>query len=142
MWAALLHAGDGAAPGAEAALWLAGVRDQPPAVVQVCVPHRRRVRRAEGIVVLRRRDLDRRIHPAARPTRLRVEEAVLDVADAACTPGPVVDVVLATVQRRVSTPERLAEALAIRPGAAGARCWWTCWPTPEPGCTRRWSTAT
>jgi len=114
VWSHVLHAGPGAAVGGEAALWLAGVRATVPDVVDVCVPHGRQVRSAPGSRISARRELDRLVHPVRRPPQLRAEEAVLDVAAKAATPAPVVDVVLAAVQRRVTTPERLAAALAAR----------------------------
>jgi hypothetical protein len=113
-WAVLLHAGRGAAFGGEAALWLAGLRDRPPAVIEICVPHGRQVCCPPGVVVRSRCDLDALVQPARRPARLRVEEAVLDVAHTARRPSAVVDVVLAAVQRRLTTPTRLRTALDRR----------------------------
>ncbi|HEY6797509.1 MAG TPA: type IV toxin-antitoxin system AbiEi family antitoxin [Kineosporiaceae bacterium] len=119
LWACLLHAGPGAAAGGDTALWLAGVRDRSPDVLEVCVPHGRRVRPVPGCVVVRRRQLSRLVHPALRPPRVRVEEAVLDVTDRCGAPAVIVDVLLTAVQRRLTTPERLCEALARRPRHRG-----------------------
>ena len=113
-WAVVLHAGPGAALGGEVALWLAGVREQAPERVEINVPHGRKVRPPPGTVVRSRCQLETLVQPALRPPRLRVDEAVLDVADAARRPEPVVDVVLAALQRRVTTPTRLAAALERR----------------------------
>ena len=115
LWAALLHAGEGACAGGATALWLCGVVDDPPAVVTVCIPEARRLRGVPRVRVVRRRDLDRMRHPAASLPRLRVEEAVLDVADAASRPDAAVDPVIRAVQRRVTTAARLREALSARP---------------------------
>lgn len=115
VWAAVLHAGDGACAGGATALWLCGAVDDPPAVVTVCIPESRRLARAPRIRVVRRRDLDRMRHPAAEPPRLRVEEAVLDVADEAKRPEVAVDVVIRAVQRRLTTAARLRDSLAERP---------------------------
>jgi hypothetical protein len=111
LWALLLHAGEGSAAGGETALWLWRVRATPPAVLEVCVPHGRQVRAPPGTAVTSHRALSERVHPARRPPRLRVEEAVLDVADAATDVAAVVDVVLAAVQRWTTTPGRIATAL-------------------------------
>lgn len=115
VWAAVLYAGDGAVVGGRTALWLCGIVDEPPAVVEVCIPADRRVRRRPGLRVLRRHDLEDVRHPAAQPPRVRVEEAVLDVAAAAERPWDAVDVVLRAAQRRVTTAARLRETLARRP---------------------------
>jgi hypothetical protein len=115
VWAFLLHAGPGAALAGETVLWLQEVRPACPHRVQVCVPHPRRVRAPVGAVVITRRDLGAAVHPARLPPQLRVEEAVLDVAGAATTSQAVVDVVLAAVQRRVTTPARLRAVLVRRP---------------------------
>ena len=79
-WAACLAAGEGAVLGGETALWLEKVLPEPPARVTVCVPAERHVTRPPGVRVLRLRRLDELVHPARRPPRLRVEQAVLDVA--------------------------------------------------------------
>lgn len=113
-WAAVLHCGDGACAGGATALWLWGVIDEPPPVVTVCIPAGRRVSPTRGVKVVRRRDLDRLRHPAVGPPRLRVEEAVLDVADGALRPEAAIDVVLRAVQRRLTTAARLRDALAAR----------------------------
>lgn len=113
-WAYLLHAGRDAALAGEAALWLEGVRDRAPDVVEIHVPHSRRVKAAAGSVVVRRRRLEILVHPGRSPSRLRVEVAVLDVADRCARPERVIDVVLAAVQRRLTTPERLVASLRSR----------------------------
>ncbi|HEX2804824.1 MAG TPA: hypothetical protein VHN80_01470, partial [Kineosporiaceae bacterium] len=86
----------------------------PPSVVQVCVPHGVRPVARSGLVVCGRRHLEALRHPATLPPRLRVEEAVLDVADACSKPAGVVDVILCVVQRRLTSPDRLAERLSAR----------------------------
>jgi hypothetical protein len=113
LWIALLGAGDGAAAGPRASLWLAGVLDEAPDPVDVVIPERRRVRRDSG-VVQRRSGLDRARQPSAGIPRLRVDEAVIDVAAQFVRPEPVIDLVLRAVQRRRTSPRRLAECLAGR----------------------------
>lgn len=53
--AALLHAGSGAALSHESAAFRHRIRDTPPGVVEVSVPHARRVATSAGVVVTRRR---------------------------------------------------------------------------------------
>ncbi|MBI4943340.1 MAG: type IV toxin-antitoxin system AbiEi family antitoxin domain-containing protein [Actinobacteria bacterium] len=113
-WAALLYAGPGAVVGGRTALWLGGVLDEPPQAVTVCIPVGRRVRRQPGLVVVRTATLADARHPVASPPRLRVEEAVLDVAAAAVRPWDAVDVVLRAVQRRTTTADRLRRRLRAR----------------------------
>ncbi len=117
--AALLYAGPGAAASHGTALWLWKLLDESPAVIDIVVPGSRRVRRQPGLRVHRRRALDRPdvsslIHPSAQPTRLRVEEAVLDHCDAVAAPAAV-DVVLRATQRRVTTADRLRGSMNRRP---------------------------
>jgi hypothetical protein len=114
IWAAVLYAGPGAAAGGRAALWLWKVVDEPPATVTVCIPADRRVRRQAGLVLRRSERLEAARHPVLSPPRLRVEEAVLDVAAEAGRPSDAVDVVVRAAQRRVTTADRLRRALSAR----------------------------
>jgi hypothetical protein len=109
-WAAVLNAGFGACLGGRTALWLWGVLDAPPPTVTVCVPGSRKVVGGPGVVVVRRRTLWAHEHPVATPPRLRIEDAVIDVAQE--SDAAAIDVVLRATQRRLTTPERLRQALA------------------------------
>jgi hypothetical protein len=113
-WAAVLYAGSGAALGGAAALWLWRPSDRPPDVITVCVPADRRVVGQPGLRVVVRRQLAARVHPVALPARLRVEVAVLDLADEATEPERVVDVLLHATQSRITTPARLVATLSER----------------------------
>lgn len=114
VWAALLYAGPGAVAGGRTALWLWKLVDDPPPVVTLCIPERRRVRARPGLVVRRSSTLARASHPASSLPRLRLEEAVLDVAAEAARPWEAVDVVLRACQRRLTTAARLRQTLAAR----------------------------
>jgi hypothetical protein len=114
VWAALLHAGDGAAAGHRTALWLHGVLPAPGELVEVSVPHERKVRRVAGVRVRRVRRLAAHRHPAARPPRVRLEVALLDVAEDAATEERVVDAVLRAIQQRRTTAERVRGHLRAR----------------------------
>ena len=116
VWAALLRAGPGAVAGPRTSLWLAGATDRPPDQLDVTIPEHRRVRGRHPFRVLRRQALASAAHPAARPPRLRIEEAVLDAADETDRAVVVVDLVIAAVQRRLTTAARLRDALARRRG--------------------------
>ena len=115
LWAAVLVAGRGAALGGEAALALAGVPVPLPDVLTVCVPADRTPRSWPGVRVVRRRGLAHAVHPALAPPRLRVEQSLLDVTDAASRPTVVIDLVLRSTTSRCTTPARMLLALSGRP---------------------------
>lgn len=114
VWAAILRAGPGAAAGPRTTLWLVGAVDRPPMTFDVVIPAKRQVRGVQPFRVLRRSGLSVAVHPTASPPRLRVEEAVLDVADELDRPDQVVDLVIRVIQRRLTTAGRLTEHLARR----------------------------
>jgi hypothetical protein len=114
VWAAVLRAGPGAAAGPRTSLWLAGATDEPPSRLDVTVPGRRRARGRLPFDVEERADLEQLVLPGARPPRLRLEVAVLDVIEGWSSPGPVVDLVIAVIQRRLTSAPRLALHLGRR----------------------------
>jgi hypothetical protein len=111
---AVLYAGAGAVLSGRTALALHGMTDLRPGRIEVCLPESRRVRPSPGLTLSSRRDLERRVQSAPWPPRIRLEEAVLDVADALADPSAVIALVLATVQQRRTTPQRLRAALKVR----------------------------
>ena len=113
--AALLKAGPGAVASHRTALWLAAVMDERPTLIDVAIPHERRAEAADGLRVHRMRNLAELTHPAARPPRLRLEHALLAVTDASEKVEPVLDLVLRSTQRRLTTASRLEEALKVWP---------------------------
>jgi hypothetical protein len=109
IWAALLYAGEGAVASHETAGWLQDLVDKLPSRIDVCVPHGHRYRGSRpGVRVRQSRHLGDRRHPAHRPPRTRLEETVLDLADACTDPSQVITVVLRACQRRLTTAARLA----------------------------------
>lgn len=82
--------------------------------IHVAVDHARRVTAPDGVVVHRVRGLTDRVRWAARPPRVRVEDAVLDVAQHATTEHAAIAVVADAVQARLTTASRLADALSTR----------------------------
>jgi very-short-patch-repair endonuclease len=105
--------GPEAIAGPRCTLWLARAVDGLPARLDVCVPAGRHPD-LDGIEILRRRNLDQLRHPVLIPPRLRLEDAVLDVADRCQHPGPVIDLVLRVTQRRLSTAGRIRTRLEAR----------------------------
>lgn len=71
--------------------------------------------RPPGLTLVTRANLEAVVQPVPWPPRLRLEEAVLDVAERQPDEGAAIAVVLAAVQRRRTTPARLRAALAARP---------------------------
>lgn len=112
VWAAVLWCGEGAAIGGETALRLSGMQMPDDHVVHVCVDHRRRVSKVEGIRVHRVVGLRNRVHPVHSPPRLRLEDAVLHTASRRSTLDQAIGVVADAVQQRLTTPERLRWSLA------------------------------
>lgn len=146
LWAAVLACGDDAALGGRTALWLWGAVDAPGPVTTVCVPERRRVVAPDGAQVVRRRRLAERVHPVARPRRLRVEEALLDLTDEAKDDGSgrgeVVDLVLQVAASRRTTPERIRQSLGRRGRHRFRPLLQELLDEAADGFSRRWSGAT
>ena len=114
-WASVLYAGQGAALAGRNALFLWGVEREWPSEVEVAVPIDRRVRHQEGLVIRLRSGLTEATHPARTPPRLRLEEALLDVADREADVERVLTLVFRAVQQRRTTTALLAASLARRP---------------------------
>jgi hypothetical protein len=115
IWAAVLYAGADAAAGGRTALWLAGATTEFPDPLEISVPHPRQVRPVPGVRIHRTRGLLNHVHPAAAPPRVRLEAAVLDVAEGLEKEESVVDIVLRVIQRRLTTADRLRKQLQDRP---------------------------
>jgi hypothetical protein len=123
VWAGLLAAGPGSAATAATALRLHGVPTfGNEERVLLAVDHHRRVASVEGVAIRRRRRLASVVHPAKRPTIVRVEEAVLQEAatrgEAAC-----LSVIADACQCRLTTAGRLRRALADLPTVRGRSRW-------------------
>jgi hypothetical protein len=92
----------------EAALWLAGVVERCPAVIEIATAGRQ-VRRQSGVKTVRVSSVQ--AHPALLPPRLALEAALLSVVGRSTSPARVVDLVLAAGQRRLTTPRRIVEVV-------------------------------
>ncbi|MEV6298498.1 type IV toxin-antitoxin system AbiEi family antitoxin domain-containing protein [Actinoplanes sp. NPDC051861] len=135
-WAAVLWAGHDAVLSHRSAAEEAGLADHPAGLgdhpaglgghadvgptassggtIHITIPERRRVRPTPGIVVHRSRQLARRRHPTRRPPQTRVEETVLDLALTATSDETAMAWIAAACTRRLTTPDRVAKALAAR----------------------------
>lgn len=112
--AALLQTGPESAAGHRTALWLAGVLLEAPSVITIVVPHHRRLTASAGVRLHRRRDFDELVHPAGDLRRVRLEAAVLDVADSCPRADPVLTLLFRATQGRFTTAGRLRQELTRR----------------------------
>lgn len=83
-------------------------------LIHVAVDRDRHVKAPRGVELVRRTGLDRRAQAHLSPPRLRVEEAVIDVADEARRECDAVAVMTAACQQGLTTPARLLDAVRVR----------------------------
>lgn len=115
VWAAILRVGPGTVASHQTAAFLDGLTDDPGPLIHVTTTADRHVRaKVDGVRVHYAHRLARTRHPAKSPPRTRIDETVLDLADVAVSSREVETWVTAACQRRLSTPDRLAEALGQR----------------------------
>jgi hypothetical protein len=116
MWAAVLAAGPGAVLCYRTAAELHGLLDAPKGeAIHVMVPRSRTLRPMRRVVVHYSRRADVARHPALEPPRTRLEETVLDLAEAERTANGAIAWILDACAGRRTTPERLLEAMDARP---------------------------
>ena len=111
-WAGVLIGGDSARIGGRAAAHLEGLVDEPPDEIHILIPHAHRLRNRPPWLFQRENGAFRNPSRGS-PPRIGVEDAVLDL----CACGERADVVswlTTSVQRRLTTPERLRRALDRR----------------------------
>jgi very-short-patch-repair endonuclease len=114
-WAALLHAGPGAALALDSAAYLWGWREKPPAVIALAVPHERRVRRVPGTRVVRRRGLRTTLRRGLSVTT--PAQTVIDIGDAfEASRQDAVSIAARAVQSRLVEVPQLAAELSRRAG--------------------------
>lgn len=114
LWAAVLYAGPGAMLSHQTAAEVAGLVDRPSELVQITVPAERRVAPTAGLVIRVSGRARPARHPARLPPQTRLEETVLDLADAAGTIDDAADWVTRALGRRLTTQDRLRASLAQR----------------------------
>ncbi|MEU8236693.1 type IV toxin-antitoxin system AbiEi family antitoxin domain-containing protein [Actinoplanes missouriensis] len=114
-WAAVLAAGRGAMLSHRSAAEEAGLADDAPGPIHVLIPDERRVCPSGGLVVHRAKGTATRLHPVRLPPQTRVEDTVLDMASAARSEEEAMAWIAAACGRRLTTPARIAKALADRP---------------------------
>lgn len=114
LWAAVLWAGPDAMLSHSSAAELSGLIDKPGGLLHVTVPATRRVRPAPGLVIHTSLHARRARHPSLLPPRTRIEETVLDLVELAATFDDACGWVTRACGRRLTTQERLREAMALR----------------------------
>ncbi|GAB06300.1 hypothetical protein GII30_01400 [Gordonia amarae] len=113
-WVAVLHAWP-AALSHSSAICAAGGDTQPDGPIHVAIDAERRVVDDHDIVVHRIAGMNDRVLWTASPPRMRIEEAVLDVASSATRPERAIACLSDAVQSRSTTADRLLAALDSRP---------------------------
>jgi hypothetical protein len=114
VWAAILYAGGGAVASHGTAAHLSGLTEVVPEEIEVTVTHGHRAAQRPGLRVRQSRLLASTRHPTLVPPQTRVEDTVLDLTEATRSEYVVIDVVLRSCQRRLTTPARLRDAAAAR----------------------------
>jgi hypothetical protein len=114
LWGAVLRAGSGAVLSYQTAAELSGLADRPSTLIHVTVPSRRYVERIPGMVVHRSSRAELARHPVLEPPRTRLEETVLDLAEAAATLDDACGWITRALGRRLTTQGQLAEAMDRR----------------------------
>ncbi|WP_432835922.1 type IV toxin-antitoxin system AbiEi family antitoxin domain-containing protein [Dactylosporangium sp. CA-092794] len=114
LWAVLLRAGPGAALSHHTAAELLGLTDTAAALVHVTIPAERRIAPMPGVVVHRSGRVAAAAPPGPALCRTRIEDTVLDLADQADDLEAAIGWITAACGRRLTTPQRLAEAMVQR----------------------------
>ena len=114
LWAAVLRAGPEAAPSHQTAAELHGLTRKPPQLIHVTVPSGRRVEPVPGLIIHRSARILAARHPCQAPPRTRIEETVLDLSHGARTFDEALGWVSAACGGRLTTPQRIAEAMTQR----------------------------
>jgi predicted transcriptional regulator of viral defense system len=113
LWAALLRAGPGAALSHLTAAELHGLIDYPGESIYVTVPSTRRVT-MHGVVVRMSGRIAEATYPGREPPRTTIEETVFDLIELVHTVDDACGWITKAVGRRLTTAERLTEALTLR----------------------------
>jgi hypothetical protein len=114
LWAAVLKAGPGATLSHETAAELAGLGWRQAKLIHVTLPASRRVTAAPSLVVHRSARILAARHPCQAPPRTRVEETVLDLAQAARSFDDALGWACAACGGRLTTAQRISDAMSLR----------------------------
>ena len=115
LWAVTLQAGPGSALSHHTAAELWGLTSEPSAAVHITAPRGSPVARLPGVVLHYSGRVLAARHPVLTPSRTRIEETVLDLAQAAVTLDEALAWIFRSCAGRRTTPEHLAQAMRLRP---------------------------
>lgn len=114
LWGAVLRAGDDAVLSHHTAAELWGLADTAWPSIHVAVPRQAGPLVVRGLVLHHSARLPAARHPARRPPLTKLEETVLDLAELSTSAEDAIAWPIKACQRRLTTPARLADALADR----------------------------
>jgi Protein of unknown function (DUF559) len=116
LWAAVLGVRSGAVLSHQTAAELHGLLDVGKSrTIHVMVPRGRSVTRLAGVTIHYSQRVDLARHPALEPPRTRLEETVLDLAEAEANATGAISWMLTACASRRTTPDRLLRAMEARP---------------------------
>jgi hypothetical protein len=114
LWAAVLRGGPGAALSHHSAAELFGLVSKPGEMIHLTVPWRLHPERINGAIVHRSRAIEVATHPALLPPRTRVEDTVLDLAQASANLDDAFGWLCRAVSHRLTTPDHILTTLDQR----------------------------
>ncbi len=114
LWAAVLRAGPDAVLSHHTAAGLSGLIQPADWPVHVIVPSDRHPRLTPGLIIHRAHRSPRARHPVLLPPRTRIEETVLDLTATARTADEAFGWVFRATGQRLTTAERIRQAMATR----------------------------
>jgi hypothetical protein len=114
LWGAVLRAGNRAVLSHYTAAELWTLSDEPREQIHVSVPRETGKLDIPGLVIHHSSRLPQARHPARLPPQARLEDTVLDLVDLARTAEEAVAWPIRACQRRLTTPDRITDALEER----------------------------
>lgn len=115
LWAAVLHAGEGAILSHETAAELLGLADRPDALIHVTIPNSRRVRSPSGVRIhVTRRPIPQWRFAKGVPPHTMTEDTIVDLVNAAKSRDDAVGWITAGFARHLTGEHPLRQALSHR----------------------------
>lgn len=114
LWAAVLSAGPGAMLSYRSAAEVEKLTDEASELVHVTIPAQRRVSKTAGLVIHVSARAGQAVHPVRTPPRTRIDETILDLAEASANLDEVIGWVSRGFGRRLTMPDQLRAAMDLR----------------------------
>ena len=115
LWAAVLSTGPGATLSHETAAELHQLTDERAELIHLTIPGQRKVRAVDGVCLHRSGRAAEAVLGGSRPPRTRIEETVLDLAQAARSLDDVCGWVTRAIARELTDETSLRQAMTKRP---------------------------